>query len=91
MESLDPATLRRFVFKLQFLPMTLPQAREAFRRSFGLEPPPALDLVEPLAPGDFAVVARMARVLGQRNPAALVAQLAAEVAAKSGNRRTIGY
>jgi hypothetical protein len=80
MESLDPATLRRFVFKVQFLPMTIVQARVTFVRLFGQIAPPTIDGIHPLTPGDFAVVARKAKVL------------ASEVAAKPGiSRVRIGF
>ncbi len=92
MDRLDPATLRRFLFKVRFLPKTRAQAREAFRRSFEAEPSGALDRLENLAPGDFALVARKARLLGMVVPAELVAMLADEVAAKPGGvRRRIGF
>jgi SpoVK/Ycf46/Vps4 family AAA+-type ATPase len=92
METLDPATLRRFLFKIKFLPMRPDQAREAFRRSFGLEAPRGLEALEGLAPGDFALVARKARVLGLREAAELLAMLEAELAAKAGGvRRRIGF
>jgi len=82
MESLDPATLRRFVFKIQFLPMTWDQTRTAFRRIFSADAPNSLRDLSPLAPGDFDVVARRAAVLDERDPIQLAAMLAAEVAAK---------
>jgi SpoVK/Ycf46/Vps4 family AAA+-type ATPase len=92
MESLDPATLRRFLFKVRFLPMTVSQAREAFRRTFGLEPPRSLDQLDPLTPGDFAVVARKARVLGETGPERLGRLLATEVQLKPGvARQRIGF
>jgi len=92
MASLDPATLRRFVFKVKFLPMTTAQARAAFARCFGIEAPRGLDGLDNLTPGDFAVVARKARVLGERDAAALVAMLGDEVAAKAGGvKRKIGF
>ena len=78
MDSLDPATLRRFVFKVKFLPMTTAQARAAFGRSFGVEAPKGLDRLDNLTPGDFAVVARKARVLAERDVAALFAMLGDE-------------
>ena len=56
------------------------------------EPARALDRLEPLAPSDFAAVTRKARVLGERDGAALVAMLAGEVAAKPGARQNrIGF
>ena len=92
MDSLDPATLRRFLFKVRFLPMSPAQARDAFRRTFAHEAPAGLDGLAPLTPGDFAVVARRARILRACGPAALIEMLAAEVAAKPGaGREPIGF
>ena len=92
MDSLDPATLRRFVFKVKFLPMTVAQARTAFARSFGVEAPRGLDGLDNLAPGDFAVVARKAKVLGERDESRLADMLCEEMAAKmGGQRRKIGF
>jgi SpoVK/Ycf46/Vps4 family AAA+-type ATPase len=91
-EALDPATARRFLFKIRFAAMREDQAREAFRRTFGVEPPPTLDGLEGLTPGDFALVARKATLLDEQGPRALVAMLADEAAAKTGaERRRIGY
>ncbi len=87
MDSLDPATLRRFLFKVRFLPMSPAQARDAFHRTFAHEAPASLDGLAPLTPGDFAVVARRAQILRACGPAALVEMLAAEVAAKPGAGR----
>jgi SpoVK/Ycf46/Vps4 family AAA+-type ATPase len=92
MDSLDPATLRRFLFKVGFLPMTPTQAFVAFRRSFGIEPPEEVGRLDPLTPGDFAVVTRKARLLGERSPNLIAAMLTAEVLAKSGrSRHRIGF
>jgi len=92
MDSLDPATLRRFLFKVQFLPMTPDQVREAFRRAFGAEAPAGVARLSPLTPGDFAVVARKARVLGERSLDVIVAMLASEIAAKpEGRVRRMGF
>jgi transitional endoplasmic reticulum ATPase len=92
MDSLDPATLRRFLFKVRFLPMSPAQARAAFYRTFAHEAPAGLDGLAPLTPGDFAVVARRARILRACGPAALIEMLAAEVAAKPGaGRAPIGF
>src|SRR5690606_41310686 len=55
----------------RFMAMTPDQAAEAFRRSFGQEPPAGLAQLEGLTPGDFTVVARKARILGERDPARL--------------------
>jgi SpoVK/Ycf46/Vps4 family AAA+-type ATPase len=92
MDSLDPATLRRFVFKVRFLPMTAAQAASAFRLAFKQEPPASVGALDSLTPGDFAVVARKAAVLGEQDCARLVDLLRAEVEAKPGaGRRAIGF
>ncbi len=87
MDSFDPATLRRFLFKVRFLPMSPAQAVTAFRRAFGVEPPAEVRLLSPLTPGDFAVVSRKARLLGEQSPTIIAAMLTAEVAAKPGSAR----
>ncbi len=90
-DGLDPAAARRFLFKVTFLPLGPHQARALFSHTFGFDAPERLDTLAPLTPGDFAVVARKARVMGEHDPDALVAALAAEVAAKPGAARPIGF
>ena len=68
-ELLDPATARRFLFKVRFLPMDEWQIAAAFFRAFGIEAPRSMLKLDLLTPGDFAVVARKAEVLGERDPA----------------------
>lgn len=92
MDSLDPAALRRFLFKVRFLPMTPDQAKVAFQRAFGAQAPRQVADLSPLAPGDFALVARKARVMGETDPVRLAAMLAEEVEAKAGSlTRKIGF
>lgn len=88
---LDPAVQRRFLFKVAFGAMTAAQKREAFVRTFGVPAPASLDRLDPVTPGDFAVVTRKAAVFGETDAAELAAMLAAEVAAKPGARRRIGF
>ncbi|WP_172122503.1 ATP-binding protein [Devosia sp. 919] len=91
-ERLDPATQRRFTFKVNFKPMHQDQAMRAFRSYFGCEPPECLRQLHPLTPGDFALVRRKALVLGESAPAALVGMLATEVEAKlTQQSRPIGF
>ncbi len=91
MDSLDPATLRRFLFKVEFRPLSAGQAQAMFRATFEAEAPVALGALDGLAPGDFALVARKAGVLGVADPAGLLALLRAEAEAKTGGRRRIGF
>lgn len=84
MDSLDPATLRRFLFKVEFAPLRVDQARRAFRTYFGVDAPAGLDDLDALAPGDFALVARKAAVMGTKGAAAFLILLREEAAAKPG-------
>ncbi|MCB1379595.1 MAG: AAA family ATPase, partial [Alphaproteobacteria bacterium] len=91
-EHLDPASLRRFVFKLKFDFMTPEQARSAFRAFFAMEGPNELGWLNNLTPGDFANVRRRARIMGQDNDAyALMHMLTAEAETKPGSHRRIGF
>ena len=91
-ERLDPATLRRFTFKVTLDYLAPEQAEAAFRGYFGLEPPAQLAALGALTPGDFAVVRRKAEVLGcLREPATLAAMLHAECDAKPDRPRAIGF
>ena len=89
--ALDPAALRRFLFKVGFLPMTPDQIGRTFRAAFGADAPRDALRLNPLTPGDFAVVARKADIMGETDPSALAAMLAAEVAAKPEARGGIGF
>ncbi|MEP9402115.1 AAA family ATPase [Sphingomonas silueang] len=89
--ALDPATLRRFVFKLHLKPLSPPRAAAAFARFFGHAAPPALARVEGLTPGDFAVVARQLRHWPAADARELVERLRAEVAVKPGRAMRVGF
>lgn len=84
LDTLDPAMLRRFLFKVEFRAMTSAQARAAFQHYFRKEAPAELDSLEMLTPGDFALVARKAAVLGEDNPLKLLEMLRAEIVLKPG-------
>ena len=90
-EALDPASLRRFVFKVKLGYLTPDQSNEAFRLFFGLEPPAELSAMRILTPGDFAVVRRKAEILGRLGDAsALAAMLREECDAKTGTKWQLG-
>ena len=91
-EHLDVATLRRFVFKISFDYLTPEQTNRAFAEFFDVEAPRCITELKFLTPGDFAVVHKRARILGQLNePEALVSMLKAECAAKPGSRHPLGF
>jgi hypothetical protein len=72
--------------------MTPAQIAEAFRRHFDAQAPATLLRLDGLTPGDFAVVARKARTLGETDVTRIAAWLADEVAAKPGSRSVrIGF
>ena len=74
-ENLDPATLRRFTFKIALDYLTPDQSQAAFHTYFALEPPPEVSDLTTLTPGDFAVVRRKAEILGHLQDAKALAEL----------------
>ena len=91
-ESLDAASLRRFVFKVTLGFLKPDAASSAFRMFFGLEPPGGLHMLTSLTPGDFEVVRRKADMLGQLDDGnALMAMLRDECAAKPDRPAMIGF
>ncbi|WP_288459787.1 AAA family ATPase [uncultured Sphingomonas sp.] len=89
--ALDPATLRRFVFKLRLKPLGAERAIAAFQRFFGEPAPASLRTVEGLTPGDFAVVARQLRHWPAADAADLVTRLQGEVEARPGTSVRLGF
>ncbi|MDE0450793.1 MAG: AAA family ATPase [Gammaproteobacteria bacterium] len=91
-EHLDPATLRRFDFKLRLDYLAPDQVAAAFRTFFELEPPGEVRALSNLTPGDFAVVRRRAEVLGRLNDAkSIAAMLREECDVKPGHSSRIGF
>ena len=91
-DYLDPATLRRFVFKIVLGYLTPGQVATAFRCYFGLEGPVQLGSLSTLTPGDFSVVHRKAEVLGLLQDAqALTVMLREECEAKRQGTGSIGF
>ena len=91
-DLLDPATLRRFTFKIALDYLSPGQARVAFHVYFDAEPPPTVNSLANLTPGDFAVVRRKAEILGcLGDPKALAEMLFAEREVKLGCPRRVGF
>jgi SpoVK/Ycf46/Vps4 family AAA+-type ATPase len=88
---LDPAALRRFVFKLDLRPLEASRAAQAFEHFFGLPAPATLAELRGLTPGDFAVVARQQRHAGQSDAAGLVERLLRELEARPAASTRIGF
>ena len=90
--ALDPATLRRFVFKLALRPLTGRRLASTFERFFHIAAPPGLTDLTNLTPGDFAVVARQLRYAAcEVNPELIIERPAAEAAAKPGSGAKMGF
>ncbi|MGQ0588799.1 MAG: AAA family ATPase [Sphingosinicella sp.] len=88
---LDPATLRRFVFKIELKTLSPALAVRAFARFFSTQPPAGLARIAGLTPGDFAVVARQLRFGGGASPADILGLLEAEARAKPEPAGPIGF
>ncbi|WP_158635630.1 AAA family ATPase [Gemmobacter aquaticus] len=90
-ERLDPATQRRFTFRVRFDWLTRQQLPHAWASHFGMPAPQDLGRLNHLTPGDFANVARRMQVLGQDDPDEILEQLRRECDAKQGTSRPIGF
>ncbi|MCY4426359.1 MAG: AAA family ATPase [Halieaceae bacterium] len=91
-ERFDPATLRRFDFKVTLDYLTPDQSLAAFRAIFSLTPPAEVAELPCLTPGDFALVRRKAEILDSlEDPRALTAMLHAECEAKPYQPKKIGF
>jgi SpoVK/Ycf46/Vps4 family AAA+-type ATPase len=88
---LDPAALRRFVFKIELRPFGPEGAAKAFERFFAMAPPAELREVANLTAGDFAVVRRQLRFAEAVGAGAIVDRLRAEAAAKPGQAGRLGF
>jgi transitional endoplasmic reticulum ATPase len=90
--KLDPAAMRRFVFKLDLKPLSADKAAAAYMQFFGETAPVALKGLNGLTPGDLAVVKRQLRYLPARPASSdIVARLMAELAAKPDGGGRIGF
>lgn len=90
--KLDPAAMRRFVFKLELRALSPARAAQAFERQFGVPAPRSLAQLHGVTPGDLAVVARGLRFAEARpEPEALVALVAREVASRPEGGGRIGF
>lgn len=88
---LEPAAMRRFVFKVRLSPLNRERAALAFVRFFGRTAPTALGEIVCLTPGDFSVVRRQLRFGGENGDTAIVTALAREVAARPEGGMPIGF
>ena len=90
-DQLDPAVQRRFTMRIGFSSMKNAQARDLFAAHFAQDWPADRSLPDGLTPGDLAVVAQRARLLGETDPYRLVEWLQAETEARCGSTRPAGF
>jgi len=90
-EKLDPATQRRFTFRIRFDFLSVDQLPLAWAAHFPCSPPVGLSALDQLALGDFANVARRMQALGDADPQEILRALIREDAAKMGTVRPIGF
>lgn len=90
-DQLDPAAQRRFTMRIGFDAMTAKQVRQLFEAYFSLSWPAGHDPIRGLTPGDVAVVAKRARLLGVAEPSQLIAWLREEVAARGTTSQPAGF
>lgn len=89
-DRLDPAALRRFVFKIDLAPLGPARAALAFEHFFAMTAPAEIADLGHLTPGDFAAVRRQLPHHPARDAAELLARLAREGAARP-NRSRLGF
>ncbi|MGZ8284702.1 MAG: AAA family ATPase [Allosphingosinicella sp.] len=88
---LDPAALRRFVFKIELRALSAAASAQAFERFFGGAAPAGLVEIGGLTPGDFAVVRRQLRYRPEARAGDILALLRAEAKAKPEQVARIGF
>ncbi|MCZ8295564.1 MAG: AAA family ATPase [Rhodobacteraceae bacterium] len=90
-EKLDPATQRRFTFRIRFDFLAPAQLPHAWASHFACPAPAGLRALDRLAAGDFANVARRMRALGKDDPRTILQALSIEMDAKQGTTRPMGF
>lgn len=92
MQELDPASLRRFTFKVEMLPLTKTAASAAFELFFGYSCPSTCPMPSQLTPGDFTTVKSKAEILDlMTEPQRLSDMLREESASRTTKRAEIGF
>lgn len=90
-DNLDPAAMRRFLFKVRFDVLDQKRAAACFRHYLGAEEPGQLSDLVGLVPSDFSVVRKKADILGVVDPAEMVRMLGQEASLRKGVSRPIGF
>jgi SpoVK/Ycf46/Vps4 family AAA+-type ATPase len=92
MDNLDPASLRRFTFKMKFDFMRPEQSAKLFEKYFKLPAPTRIERFDNLAPGDFSTVMKKVTILGVEDPNEILNLIEDELKVKPGYRKSgIGF
>jgi transitional endoplasmic reticulum ATPase len=89
-DKFDPAAQRRFTMRVDFSALEPEQSAALFMRYFK-QPLPERQHLKDQTPGDFAVVARRAELLGENNPDRLFGWLQAEAELRGEHSVPIGF
>lgn len=89
--KLDPASLRRFTFKLTFKSLDETHIMKAFKSFYGHEAPISIMKLHNLTPGDFYNVKKRCDILGIDAASDISKELIAESRAKSPMSKAIGF
>lgn len=81
-DSLDPAALRRFTFKVKFDFLTYDQRINLFKKYFEMDAPDYVKKMEVLTPGDFATVKRKIDILNITDESEILKLLDEEISIK---------
>ncbi len=89
--TLDPASQQRFTMRVAFQTLDARRALKLFERYFFTKYPASLALPVDQTPGDFAVIAARADLLGISDPTILAKWLREEAEARGAVIRPIGF
>ncbi len=90
-DEIDPASIRRFTFKLKFDFMKPEQSVRLFKTFFGFDAPNDIRRIHHLAPGDFANVRKQVEALQIDDEAEIYRLLLEEVEEKGINTSKVGF
>jgi MoxR-like ATPase len=90
LDQLDPATQRRFSMRISFRALDNVRAQRLFRDWFGADAPTGSTLAG-VTPGDYAVIAQRAKLLGEVDARVLARWLIEESEARGHNVSAIGF
>ncbi len=91
MDNLDPASLRRFTFKMKFDYLTPLQSVRLFERYYKVAPPARIKNNHLLTPGDISCVHKQVKILGIHDGEAIYKMIEKECSMKPNYRNSIGF